>query len=191
MIFAKLYRKTTSWAQRPNALKYLYALSVAESVFFPVPPEALMIPICAMQVKNALRIAFWVSICSVIGGLMGYAIGYFLFNEIEPFIKASNYYPAYQQAFELFAEWGAWIILIAAFSPIPYKLFTISAGVLSQSLPIFILASLIGRGGRFFLVALLLRYASPRVLPYFEQRIEIFGWATVVILAVTIYIYYV
>lgn len=189
MIFTKLYRRTTAWAERPNALKYLYTLSVAESVIFPIPPEALMIPICTVQVKNALRIAFWVTICSVIGGLMGYALGYFLFVEIEPFIKASNYYAAYQQSVELFNEWGAWIILVAAFSPIPYKLFTISAGVLSQSLPIFILASLLGRGGRFFLVALLLRYASPRVLPYIEERIEIFGWASVVILAITIYVY--
>ena len=81
--------------------------------------------------------------------------------------------------------------MVAAFSPIPYKLFTISAGVLTQSLPIFILASLIGRGGRFFLVALLLRYAGPKIMPYLEQRIELFGWGTVVILAVIIYIYYV
>ena len=190
MIFTKLYQRTATWAQRPNAVKYLYALSVAESVIFPIPPEALMIPICTMQVKNALRIAFWVTICSVIGGLMGYAIGYFLFNEIEPYIKASNYYATYLQSVEMFNEWGVWIILVAAFSPIPYKLFTISAGVLSQSLPIFILASLIGRGGRFFLVALLLRYASPRILPYIEARIEVLGWASVVILTAAIYFYY-
>ena len=191
MIFTKLYQKTASWAQRPNALKYLYGLSVAESVIFPVPPEALMIPICTMQAKSALRIAFWVTVCSVIGGLIGYAVGYFLFNEIEPWIKTAGYYTAYSQSVELFDKWGAWIILVAAFSPIPYKLFTISAGVLTQSLPIFILASLIGRGGRFFLVALLLRYAGPKIMPYLEQRIELFGWATVVILAVIIYIYYV
>ena len=191
MIFSKLYQKTAAWAKRPDALKYLYGLSVAESVFFPVPPEALMIPVCTMQTKNALRIAFWVTICSVIGGLIGYAIGYFLFNEIEPFIKTSDYYAAYLQSVDLFNEWGVWIILIAAFSPIPYKLFTISAGVLAQSLPIFIFASLLGRGGRFFLVALLLRYAGPRILPYIESRIELFGWATVVILVITIYIYYV
>ena len=191
MIFTKLYKKTTLWAKRPDALKYLYGLSVAESVFFPIPPEALMIPVCAMQAKNALRIAFWVTICSVVGGLMGYAIGYFLFNEIEPWIKASGYYAAYLKSVDLFDEWGVWIILVAAFSPIPYKLFTISAGVLAQSLPIFILASLVGRGGRFFLVALLLRYASPRLLPYIESRIELLGWATVIVLAFAIYIYYV
>ena len=191
MIFARLYRKTISWAQSPNALKYLYGWSVAESVFFPIPTEALMIPICATQANNALRIAFWVTVTSVVGGLIGYAIGYFLFNEVEPWIRTAGYYTAYQQSVELFDEWGAWIILVAAFSPIPYKLFTISAGVLSQSLPIFILASLIGRGARYFLVALLLRYAGPKVMPYIEKRIELFGWAIVVILAVIIYAYYV
>ncbi|MBC6414100.1 MAG: DedA family protein [Chromatiales bacterium] len=191
MIFRGLYKKTTAWAKRPQALKYLYGLSVAESVFFPVPPEALMIPICSMQTQRALYIAFWVTVCSVIGGLIGYGIGYFLFNQIEPLIKLSDYYPAYLQSVELFNEWGAWIILIAAFSPIPYKLFTISAGVLAQSLPIFIFASLVGRGGRFFLIALLLRYASPRLLPYMEDRIEIFGWATVAVLVLVIYISYV
>ena len=190
MIFSKLYKKTTSWAKRRHALKYLYGLSIAESVFFPIPPEALMIPICAMQTQHALRIAFWVTVCSVIGGLIGYGVGYFLFSEVEPLIKASSYYATYLQSVELFNEWGVWIILVAAFSPIPYKLFTISAGVLAQSLPIFIFASLLGRGGRFFLVALLLRYASPRLLPYIESRIEIFGWATVVILVLIIYISY-
>ena len=190
MIFRKLYQKTAAWSRRPNALKYLYGLSVAESIFFPIPPEALMIPICSMQVQNALRIAFWVTVCSVIGGLIGYGIGYFLFSEVEPILKASNYYATYIQAAELFKEWGVWVILIAAFSPIPYKLFTISAGVLAQSLPIFIIASLVGRGGRFFLVALLLRYASPRLLPYIESRIEIFGWTAVALLAIIIYMSY-
>ena len=191
MIFAKLYQKTALWAKSPNALKYLYGVSVAESVIFPIPVEALLIPICTVQAKNALRIAFWVTIYSVIGGLLGYALGYFLFNEIEPWIKTAGYYAAYSQSVELFDEWGVWIILVAAFSPIPYKLFTISAGMLTQSLPIFILASLIGRGGRFFLVALLFRHAGPKIMPYIKKRIELFGWATVVILAVIIYVYYV
>lgn len=187
--FGKLYSKVVSWVERPNAKRYLYLLSFAESAFFPVPPEAMMVPICTVQPQQALRIALNVTLCSVAGGLLGYAIGMFLFHEITPFLESRGYWSSYQQAIVLFEQWGLWIILIAAFSPIPYKLFTIAAGALEQNLLIFVIASLIGRGARFLLVALLVKYASPRLLPYFERRIELFGWSLVAVLLVIIIFY--
>ena len=189
-IFGKLYIKVVSWVERPHAKRYLYALSFAESSFFPIPPEAMMIPICTIQPQHALRVAFNVTLCSVAGGLLGYAIGAFLFYEIAPFLEHSAYWHRYQQATLLFEQWGLWIILIAAFTPIPYKVFTIAAGALEQNLLIFVVASLIGRGARFFLVALLLKYTSPKLLPYFERRIELFGWGLVALLVMIIILYY-
>lgn len=137
----------------------------------------MLAPMCAVTPQRALRFALWTTVFSVLGGYLGYLIGYFLFDAIQPWLLESKYWALYQEAEVLSKEWGGWVVFIAAFSPIPYKVFTLSAGVLEQNLLIFGIASLLGRGGRFMLVAVILRWCGPKILPYVERWAHIIGWA--------------
>jgi membrane protein YqaA with SNARE-associated domain len=119
----------------------------------------------------------------VAGGLFGYLLGHFALELILPLLERLGYLTHYQLAQGWFERWGFWIILIAGFSPIPYKLFTIAAGAAALNPLVFILASLAGRGGRFFLVAGLLAWGGPRLEPWLRTYIERIGWATVALLA--------
>ena len=138
-----------NWAAHPLAERYLAGLSLAESSFFPIPPDVMLLPMTVAQPKNGWRFAFITTLTSVVGGILGYLIGKYLFIYIGEGII--NFYHA-QQKFEhvkdLFDLYGVWIIFIAGFTPIPYKLFTITAGVLSMTFLPFVLASFIGRGCR-------------------------------------------
>ena len=145
---------------------------------------------CAVRPDRAMYLATMTSLFSVAGGVAGYAIGYFAFDLISPWVYDSGFQEHYEQARNWFDEWGAVVVFIAGFSPIPYKVFTISAGALEQNLIIFIFASLVGRGARFFLVALLLKWAGPKVLPFIERRINVYGWVTLGAIVVAILWYY-
>ena len=119
---------------------------------------------------------------------MGYAIGFFLFDSIEPWLRESHYWDAYLTGRRWFDEWGVWAVFVAGFSPIPYKIFTISAGVAVLNLPGFIIASAVGRGARFFLVAALLVAGGERVADMLQRYVERIGWG-VVGLAVLVWAY--
>jgi len=155
-MFQNLYDKTLSWSKHCHAAKYLCALSFAESSFFPVPPDVMLAPMVLAQPDKAFRFALLTTIASVLGGIFGYAIGYFLFDSIAPWLQTTHYWESYLLAKSWFEDWGFWAVFVAGFSPIPYKAFTIAAGTLSMVFVPFVLASIIGRGGRFFLVAMLL-----------------------------------
>ena len=133
--------------------------------------------------------ALLTTLASVIGGLFGYLIGYFAFEAVAPWLERAGHMPAYLKGKAWFEEWGFWAILIAGFSPIPYKVFTIAAGSLAMNLPLFIIGSLIGRGGRFFLVAGLLAWGGPKMEAALRRYVERIGWALVVI-AVLLYLYF-
>jgi membrane protein YqaA with SNARE-associated domain len=120
----------------------------------------------------------------VAGGLAGYIIGHFALEWITPWLQEFGYWDHYLRAQEIFAQWGFWAVLVAGFSPIPYKVFTISAGALFMNLPLFLLASVVGRGGRFFLVAGLVRWGGPKIEPMLRKYVERLGWATVLLLAI-------
>ena len=152
MIFTALYNRTMLWAQHRQAPWYLGALSFAESSFFPIPPDVMLAPMALATPKRAWQFALITTITSVLGGLLGYGIGLFLFQTVEPFLHQWGYWDKYLLAVEWFEQWGFWAIFLAGFSPIPYKIFTISAGAIAMALGPFIIASCIGRGARFFLV---------------------------------------
>ncbi len=185
-IFAGLYDMTVRGSAGPRAERYLYALSVCESTFFPIPPDVMLAPMCAVQPHRALRFALWTTVFSVGGGVIGYLAGFFLFDWIRPWLAATGHWADYQQAVAWFERWGGWSVFVSAFSPIPYKLFTLSAGALSQNLSVFVFASLLGRGTRFMLVALLLRRIGPQALPHVKRWANEIGWATVAILALAL-----
>ncbi len=179
-LFTRLYDMTLSWSRHPHAVRYLSALSFAESSFFPIPPDVMLMPMSLARPERAMRFATITTLASVAGGMAGYAIGHFGLDLIAPLIQEGGRWAhAYSRASDWFAEWGFWAVLIAGFSPIPYKVFTISAGALSMVFIPFVLASAVGRGARFFLVAGLLSWGGASM----EQRIRLYveriGWGLV------------
>lgn len=164
-------------------------MSFAESSFFPIPPDVMLAPMSLANPSKAWKFALLTTLTSVIGGLFGYLIGTFAFDLIEPTLKTSSYWPHYQTAVSWFDKWGFWAIFVAGFSPIPYKVFTIAAGTVSMALLPFTLASLIGRGGRFFLVAGLMAWGGQRMELTLQKYIDRIGWASVALVILGILIY--
>jgi membrane protein YqaA with SNARE-associated domain len=183
-LFEPLYDRALRWAAHPRARWYLGGLSFAESSFFPVPPDVLLAPMALARPVDAWRLALLTTLASVAGGLLGYAIGYFMLDLVEPWLRSAGYWEGYLQVRGWFQTWGFWAVLAAGFSPIPYKVFTIAAGALAMFLPAFVLASLVGRGGRFFLVAGLIRWGGAPMEARLRRHVEFLGWVLVGLLLV-------
>lgn len=186
-LFAKLYTRVIRLAGHRHAPVYLAALSFAESSFFPVPPDVMLAPMAMARRDRAWFYAFLTTVTSVLGGVAGYGIGLLAFELVAPWLEKGGYWPTYLQAQAWFAAWGFWAVLLAGVSPIPYKIFTIAAGVASLSFPAFVLASLIGRGARFFLVAGLIVWGGERMDRTLRTHADAIGWALVV-LALILYL---
>jgi membrane protein YqaA with SNARE-associated domain len=178
-LFSPLYARAMQWARHRHAPAYLGTLSFAESSFFPVPPDIMLAPMCLAKPEHAWRFALLTTVTSVAGGLAGYAIGYFAFEAITPWLQTTKYWASYQIAVQWFNDYGFWAVFIAGFSPIPYKVFTIAAGALSMALLPFTLASIIGRGARFYLVAGLMKWGGTRMEAALHRYVDRLGWATV------------
>ena len=178
-VFSGLYDWTLRWARHPHAERYLVALSFAESSFFPIPPDVMLAPMTLAKPTRGWRLAMLSTVASVVGGLAGYAIGWFALGAIEPLLMRLGYWDGYLRATEWFLAWGFLAVLAAGFSPIPYKVFTIAAGALHMLLPAFVLASLIGRGSRFFLVAGLLRWGGEPMERKLREHVDLIGWISV------------
>lgn len=189
MIFKGLYNKCMLWAAHPKAESYLAGISIIESIFFPIPTALMVAPMAVAKPERAVRIATIATVTSVFGGLFGYALGYFAIAAVEPILHDVGYWEKYMTAQQWFVEWGFWAVVVAGFSPIPFKLFTISAGALAMSIPPFLFAALIGRSAHFFLVAFLMAWAGPKLEPVVRRYIEWLGWLTVVIIVVFIYLH--
>jgi membrane protein YqaA with SNARE-associated domain len=187
MIFAGLYNRMMRWAAHEHAERYLIGVSIFESIFFPVPTALMVAPMAIARPERAVRIATIATVTSVLGGIFGYFLGYFAIHLIEPILHEVGYWDKYNTAISWFNEWGFWAVVVAGFSPIPFKLFTLSAGALSMSLLPFIFAAIIGRSAHFFLVALSMAWAGPKMEPVVKKYIEWLGWATVMLIVVFIY----
>jgi len=186
-IFSPLYARVMLWSRHPRAPWYLGGLSFAESSFFPIPPDVMLAPMALARPERAWRLAFITTLASVLGGLFGYAIGMFAFDLVQPWIEARpRYAEGYRLAVEWFGRYGFWAVFVAGFSPIPYKVFTIAAGVLSMALLPFALASLIGRGARFYLVAGLMRWGGARMEAMLHRYVDILGWAVVALVGIAL-----
>ena len=168
----RLYDGTMRLAGHPRAVWILAAVAFAESLFFPVPVEVLLLPMVLAAPERAWRYAAVATAGSVAGGLAGYATGAFLFEAVgEPLLRFYGHGEAFAEAQALYNEHGGLIVFTAAFSPIPYKVFTIASGVAGTDLATFALASALGRGLRFFIVAALLwRFGAP-VRAFVERRL--------------------
>lgn len=181
-LFGPLYDRVLVWAAHPDARWYLAGLSFAESSFFPIPPDVMLAPMTLARPSAGFRLALITTLASVAGGIAGYAIGYFALDFVEPWMRSAGYWEGYLQVREWFERWGFLAVLAAGFSPIPYKLFTIASGALAMFLPIFVLASFLGRAARFYLVAGLIKWGGPSMQEGLRRNVEVLGWLTLVIL---------
>ncbi len=182
-LFLPLYQRIMLWSRHPRAPFYLAILSFAESSFFPIPPDVMLAPMCLARPDRAWRLAGLTALASVLGGMLGYLIGFYAFGWAEPYIREFGYGPAYDLAVSWFEEWGFWAVFLAGFSPIPYKVFTIAAGALSMAFVPFALASFIGRGARFFLVAGLMAWGGERMEKTLHTYVDRLGWGIIALVA--------
>jgi len=188
-IFSPLFELVLRWSRHPKAPWYLAGLSFAESSFFPIPPDFMLMPMVVAQPHKAWSLATLTTIFSVLGGLAGYLIGMFAIEMIEPLLQRYGYWDAYSLARQWFQEWGFWAVLIAGFSPIPYKVFTIAAGAMGMAVLPFTLASIVGRASRFYLVAGLLYWGGERIEHTLRRYVDLLGWLSVV-LVILAYLYF-
>ncbi|MEK9771617.1 MAG: YqaA family protein [Nitrosomonadales bacterium] len=181
--FLSFYQKTINLSKHKNAPLFLLLVSFSESSFFLVPPDVLLAPMCLANRKKSFHFATLTTIASVLGGLFGYLIGYFAFNLIEPYVM-SHYGDAYQTTIQWFETYGFWAILIAGFTPIPYKIFTIAGGVAHMAIVPFIAGSLIGRGSRFFLLASLIYFFGNKIDALIKKIIDRISWLILIIVSI-------
>ncbi len=180
----RFYARVLLLAASPLAPVWLAAVAFAESSFFPVPPDALLIPMALARPDRAFRYALITTVASVVGGMLGYLIGYALFEQVaRPLLALYHYEAAYAAFQERFAQVGLWIILIKGLLPIPYKIITIASGAAKFDFRTFVLASIVTRGVRFFLWAVLLRLFGEAARVFIDRRLP---WilATVAVLVV-------
>jgi len=182
----RLYDWTLAWAYRPSAAVALFALSFAESSFFPVPPDVLLMPLVLGNRQKWFRYAFLCSLASVIGGAVGYGIGWGAWQAVDWIFF--DYVPGFTP--EVFAtvqgqyeRYNFWVVFTAGFTPIPFKVITITAGVFRIHFAIFLIAGVVSRSARFFLVAGLMRMFGPRIGPFIERY---FNWLALLFAALLI-----
>jgi membrane protein YqaA with SNARE-associated domain len=169
-----LYTRVMTLAGSPNAAWWLALIAFAESSFFPIPPDALLVPMALAKPRSAWRFAMICTAASVAGGALGYLIGYAVFDQIaKPILDVYGYGTAYAAFQAKFQEYGLWIILIKGLTPIPYKIVTIAAGAARFDFVLFMIASVLTRGARFFLVATLLHFFGDRVRDFIETRLTL------------------
>lgn len=184
-LFSALYDKVLPWAQHPRANVILGLLSFAESVIFPIPPDVMLAPMAMTQPQKAWRLAFLTTVTSVAGGILGYFLGYWAYESLVlPAVETLGYQDKLLTVQGWFADWGVWIVFIAGFSPIPYKLFTVTAGVMQIAFFPFVIASAISRGMRFYLVAWLLRTGGPEMGVKLREYVDRIGWTLVILVII-------
>ena len=173
----RLYDWVIRLAGSPQAIPAMGVVAFAESSFFPIPPDVMLVPMVLANRTKAFRIALVCTVCSVLGGLLGYAIGYWLFETAGAWLVKIYGLQAGLEKFRAgFAEYGTWIILIKGLTPIPYKLVTIASGAAHFDLFTFVWASIVTRGARFFIVAALLwKYGEP-IRAFIERRLTLVTW---------------
>jgi membrane protein YqaA with SNARE-associated domain len=170
----RLYMRTLALAASPRAPWWLAGVAFAESSVFPIPPDALLIPMVLARPDRAWRLAAICTVASVVGGVLGYIIGFAVFDQVaQPILRLYGYGAAYAAFQAKFQEYGLWIILIKGLTPIPYKIVTIAAGAARFDFAWFMAASVLTRGARFFIVATLLHFFGDSVRVFIERRLTL------------------
>lgn len=177
-MFRPLYDWTMRLANHRHAIRSMGLVSFAESSFFPIPPDVMLVPMILARRDQAWLIATVCTLTSVAGGLLGYAIGYFLYDTLGQWlIQLYGLQQGAQDFHDWYAKWGAAIILIKGLTPIPFKLVTIASGLAQFNIGIFVLTAIVTRGARFFLIAALLRRYGAPIQEFIEKRLTLVGLA--------------
>lgn len=182
-----MYDKTMEWSKRRYATAWLSFVSFIEAIFFPIPPDVMLIPMSMNDPKKAMKLALYTALASMLGGVVGYAIGYYAFDWVQDLITRFGYQASFDKALSWFEAWGVLVVFVAGFSPIPYKVFTIAAGVMQMAFLPFVITVFVSRAARFILVAKLAAWGGERFAAKLRQFIELIGWS-VVVLAVIAYL---
>ena len=193
-LLRRLYDWCMAAAHKPHAMWTMGAISFAESSFFPVPPDVMLIPMALARPDRAFVMAAWCTVSSVAGGLLGYAIGALLYDSVGGWLIQLYGYGDKVETFRAaYAQWGAWIILLKGLTPIPYKIVTITSGFAGYNLALFIVFSIIARAGRFFMLAFLLHRYGVRARYFIEKRLGLWVLlgASVVVIGIVIAIYFI
>ncbi len=176
-IFASLYDTVMRWSRHRYAVFYLGAVSFIESSFFPIPTSMMLAPMVMADRSRAWKLAAISTITSVLGGVFGYLIGWLLYEQVgEAIVQIYRLEGRFLSMQDWFHEYGVWLVLLAGVTPIPYKLFTITSGVLGLAFLPFVIASLIGRAVQFYLVAALVWWGGAKIESVLEKWIEWIGW---------------
>ncbi len=179
----RLYDWTMSLAAHRGATPTLAAVSFIESSVFPIPPDLLLMPMVLSERRKAWFYATICTVASVLGGVFGWLIGYFLFETVaQPILDFYGYAEKFEEFAHMYNEWGIWIVLFAGLTPFPYKVITIASGATGLALPVFILSSIVARGLRFFVVAGLLYWAGPPIRTFIERRLGLMFTLFVILL---------
>lgn len=189
-LFEPIYTTLLGWAKHRHAERYLAGISFAESSFFPIPVDIMLAPMVLANQDKAWRLASITTVMSVLGGLAGYLIGAFLFDAYGDQIL--NYFHAHEtfaSIQESYLKHGMAIVLLAGFTPVPYKVFTIASGVMGIALLPFLLMSLLSRGARFFIVAGLIRLGGDKLEDTIHKKVEYLGWGSLALVAVGLLVY--
>ncbi len=177
------------FADKPHAMFVLFAIAFAESSFFPIPPDILLIAIAVSNPKRSLEAALWCTLGSLLGGILGYYIGFGLMESVGVLIKdAYSLHDKWDSFVQTYEEVGNWFLLGAAFTPIPYKVATIASGATEMPLIPFILISTIGRAGRFFLVGGLFRIFGAQIKVYIDKYFDKLSLAFIILLIAGFYV---
>ena len=178
----KLYDGVFALARSRHATPALALVSFAESSVFPIPPDVMLAPMILARPERAYFYAAVCTVASVLGGILGYAIGFFLTDVGLALMRLLGHADGLAQFRAWFDDWGLWVILIKGLTPIPYKLVTIASGLAAFSFPVFLGASVVTRGGRFFLEAWILKRWGPAMLAQVEKRLALWAGAGLVVL---------
>ena len=179
-LFEPLYDRVIAWSRHPRAPWFLGGLSFAESSFFPIPPDVMLAPMCLAKPAQWWRLALLTTLTSVLGGALGYFLGTWALEALMPWVEGMGWSDKLAIARHWFEQWGFAAVFVAGFSPIPYKVFTLAAGGMGMPFVPFLLASIVGRGGRFFLVGWLMARFGPAMEPKLRPFMEWVGWGSVV-----------
>lgn len=181
-LFEYMYDKALKWAEHHHASRILSLVSFCEAIFFPIPPDVMLAPMCLSNPSRSWHYAFYTVLFSLLGGVLGFYLGWFLFDSlIQPFLFELGYGDQMEHISRWFEQYGIWIVFVSGFSPIPYKFFTLTAGALHMAFLPFVLASFVGRGARFFLVAGLMKLGGDTMREGLRTYVDRIGWATVVL----------
>ncbi len=181
-LFAPIYARMLQWSAHRLAPVYLGAISFAEAIFFPIPPEVMLAPMSLARPERAYRFAAISLGCSLVSMFVGYALGHWAIEWVMPVLERLGYAEHFAEIKQQAADNGFWLLLLAGFTPVPFKIFTLASGAISMPLLPFFFGAMIGRGKRVFLVAWAIRTGGAKAEAMLRRHIEPLGWLALLLL---------